>query len=144
MGGRRKSRELALQVLYQIDVGRQNPRDGLDLFWRNFNNLGGAKEFSERLVEGVCQHKDQIDGVIESYSENWRLKRISKVDRNVLRLAIFELLYCNDIPSKVTMNEAVDLGKKFGSEKSGSFINGVLDKISVSVDKDGPQARETN
>lgn len=144
MGGRRKSRELALQVLYQIDVGRQNARDGLDLFWRNFEDWGGAREFSERLVEGVCRHKDQIDLVIESYSENWRLQRISKVDKNVLRLAIFELLYCNDIPSRVTMNEAVDLGKKFGSEKSGSFINGILDRVSVSTDKDGPQTRETN
>lgn len=131
MGGRRKSRELALQVLYQIDMSCENARDALDLFWQNFESVEGSREFSEKLVEGVWQHMNQINSIIEKYSENWRLKRISRVDRNILRLAVFELLYCHDIPSKVTINEAIDLGKKFGSEKSGSFINGILDSVSV-------------
>ncbi len=144
MGGRRKSRELALQVLYQIDTSHQNVRDALDLFWKNFESLERSREFSERLVKGVWQYKDKIDSIVERYSENWRLTRISRVDRNILRLAIFELLYCNDIPSKVSINEAIDLGKKFGSEKSGSFINGILDSISAGINEDGYHAKETN
>ena len=144
MGGRRRSRELALQVLYQIDITRGNAGDALDLFCKSFEGLEKPGEFSEKLVEGVCRHRKEIDNIIEKYSDNWKLRRMSKVDRNVLRLAIFELFYCDDIPSKVTLNEAIDLGKKFGSEKSGSFINGILDSISLSIDKDGYEAKETN
>jgi N utilization substance protein B len=136
MGNRRKSRELALQILYQIDVSRDNARNALDLFWQNFKGLEMSLEFTEKLVEGVCNHKEEIDRLIEECSENWRLKRMSKVDRSILRLASFELLYCNDVPPKVTINEAIDLGKKFGSEKSGSFINGILDRISTGIGKD--------
>ena len=136
MGNRRKSRELALQILYQIDVSRDNVRDALDLFWQNFKGLERSMEFTEKLVEGVCNHKEEIDRLIEECSENWRLKRMSKVDRSILRLASFELLYCNDVPVKVTLNEAIDLGKKFGSEKSGSFINGILDRISAGIGKE--------
>jgi len=119
MGNRRKSRELALQILYQIDVSRDNVRDALDLFWQNFKGLEMAMEFTEKLVEGVSNNKKEIDRLIEECSENWRLKRMSKVDRSILRLASFELLYC-----------------KFGSEKSGSFINGILDRISAGIGKD--------
>ena len=144
MGVRRKSREFALQILYQIDLSRENVRDALELFWQNFQVSEGDREFSDKLVLGVCRHKEKIDRAIEEYSANWSLKRMSKVDRNVLRLAIFELFYCHDIPPKVTLNEAVDLGKKFGSEKSGSFINGILDSISVSINKDGSRTRKTD
>ena len=144
MGVRRKSREFALQILYQIDLSRENVRDALELFWGNFQVSEGAREFSDKLVLGVCRYKEKIDRAIEEYSANWSLKRMSKVDRNVLRLAIFELFYCHDIPPKVTLNEAVDLGKKFGSEKSGSFINGILDSISVSINKDGSKTRKTD
>lgn len=142
MGNRRKSRELALQILYQIDVSRDNVRDALDLFWQNFKGLEMAIEFTEKLVEGVCNHKEEIDRLIEECSENWRLKRMSKVDRSILRLASFELFYCKDVPVKVTLNEAIDLGKKFGSEKSGSFINGILDRISAGIGKDRNSSRE--
>ena len=136
MGNRRKSRELALQILYQIDVSHDNVRDALDLFWQNFKGFEMSMQFTEKLVEGVCNHKMEIDRLIEECSENWRLKRMSKVDRSILRLASFELFYCRDVPTKVTLNEAIDLGKKFGSEKSGSFINGILDRMSASIGKD--------
>jgi len=142
MGGRRKSREFALQILYQIDMSHENARDALTLFWQNFEISEGPREFSERLVEGVWQYKEELDGVIEKYSDNWRLKRISKVDRNILRLAIFEFFYCYDIPSNVTINEAIDLGKKFGSEKSGSFINGILDSVSLGMCENGYRTTE--
>ncbi|MEW6614921.1 MAG: transcription antitermination factor NusB [Thermodesulfobacteriota bacterium] len=143
MGNRRKSRELALQILYQIDISRENARDALDLFWQNFKGLERSREFTEKLVEGVYNHKEEIDRLIEECSENWRLKRMSRVDRSILRLAIFELFYCKDVPAKVTLNEAIDLGKKFGSEKSGSFINGILDRISADIVKDRNDSRET-
>ena len=144
MGVRRKSREFALQILYQIDLSRENAGDALELFWGNFQVSEGAREFSDKLVLGVCRHQQKIDRAIEKYSANWSLQRMSKVDRNVLRLAIFELFYCHDIPPKVTLNEAIDLGKKFGSEKSGSFINGILDSVSVSINKDGSGTRKTD
>ena len=83
----------------------------------------------KRLVLGVLEHFSQLDRMIEQYSENWRLDRINLIDRNILRIALFELLYCEEIPPKVTINEAIDLGKRFGSEDSGSFINGILDRI---------------
>lgn len=136
MGNRRKSRELALQILYQIDVSHDNTRDALDLFWQNFKGMEISMEFTEKLVEGVCAHKEEIDKLIEESSKNWKLNRMSKVDKSILRLASFELFYCKDVPVKVILNEAIDLGKKFGSEKSGSFINGILDRISAGIVKD--------
>ena len=82
---------------------------------------------------GVLEHCEELDRLIEQYSENWRLDRIDVIDRNILRMALFELLYCEDIPPKVTINEAIDLGKRYGSEDSGSFINGILDRIQNEV-----------
>jgi N utilization substance protein B len=86
-------------------------------------------EFVERIVLGVLKHCMEIDRLIEQCSENWRLDRMSVIDRNILRMAAFELLYCEEIPPKVTLNEAIDLGKRYGSGDSGSFINGILDRI---------------
>ncbi len=90
---------------------------------------GEADDFLNRLVLGVLEHFSELDRLIAKYSENWRLDRINTIDRNILRIALFELLYCEEIPPKVTINEAIDLGKRFGSEDSGSFINGILDRI---------------
>jgi len=93
----------------------------------------------ERLVLGVLEHGQEIDQLITKYSENWRLDRINIIDRAILRMATFELFYCEDIPPKVTLNEAIELGKRFGSEESGSFINGILDRIqSEAVHKSSP------
>jgi N utilization substance protein B len=89
--------------------------------------------FLKRLVLGVLEHGRELDRLIEQYLENWRLDRINMIDRNILRMALFELLYCEEIPPKVTINEAIDLGKRYGSEESGSFINGILDRIQNEV-----------
>jgi len=129
LGKRRKSREFALQVLYQLDVTKQDGIKAIAQGKEHFSPNEEKDEFVERIVLGVLGHGHEIDRLIEQYSENWRLERMSIVDRNILRMAIFELLYCEEIPPKVTMNEAVDLGKKYGSEDSGSFINGILDRI---------------
>jgi transcription antitermination protein NusB len=126
---RRKSRELALQVLYHWDVTGQDAAKTLSQLQEHFSPGPGKDEFAERIVLGVLNHREEIDRLIEKVSENWRLDRMTVIDRNLLRLAIFELRYCDDIPPKVALNEAIDLGKRFGSEESGSFINGVLDRI---------------
>ena len=142
MGKRSKSREIALQVLYQIDVSNNDVEEAFNLFWHNFTPSEDLKDFSQIIVQGVYHHIEEIDAIIEHYSEHWRLKRMSIVDRNVLRSAIFELMFCADVPTKVVLNEAVELGKKFGSNKSGSFVNGILDKVAHCIDR--IQASETH
>jgi N utilization substance protein B len=133
LGRRRKSREFALQVLYQLNITKQSATTALTQFQEKFLPNGEADEFLNRLVLGVTEHCSELDRLIERYSENWRLDRINLIERNLLRMALFELLYCEEIPPKVTINEAIDLGKKYGSEESGSFINGLLDRIQNEV-----------
>jgi N utilization substance protein B len=94
--------------------------------------------FAEHLVRGVHMHRDEIDQIIVSASENWRIDRMSIVDRNILRIALFEMLYCPDVPPKASINEAIDIGKKFGSQDSGSFINGILDHVLERISKTDP------
>ena len=135
MGKRRKSREFALQVLYQLNISKQDALTALTQFREHFISDGEVDAFQKRLVLGVLEHYSELDRLIERYSENWRLDRINLVERNILRMAIFELLFCEEIPPKVTINEAIDLGKRYGSEDSGSFINGILDRIQHEVVK---------
>ncbi|MFQ6079993.1 MAG: transcription antitermination factor NusB [Thermodesulfobacteriota bacterium] len=129
VGVRRRAREIALQVLYQKELNCIKVEEGLNLFRNNFEVLKGAMDFSERLVKGVEQHREDLDRVIEHYSSNWKVDRMAHVDRTILRIATYELLYCDDIPPRVAINEAIDIGKKYGSEDSGAFINGILDKV---------------
>jgi transcription antitermination protein NusB len=129
MRQRRKAREIAVQVLYGLDVSQGNLQDAIDLFWKNFEAPEQVKVFSSLLVEGAWNNRTQIDGLIGGCAENWSVERMSKVDKSILRMAVYELLYCHDIPPKVAINEAIDLGKLFGSENSGAFINGVLDAL---------------
>lgn len=142
MGKRTRSREIALQVLYQLEISGGQADEKFHLFWEHFNPSPALKDFARQLVAGVCEHRKQIDAVIESFSEHWRLDRITAVDRNILRMAIFELLMCPDTPTKVVLNEAVELGKRFGSDQSGAFINGILDRISHQLSRPGSAAEE--
>ncbi len=135
MRRRSKSRESALQVLFQLNITKQEPTKALTQFEEHFSPDGEADDFMKRLVLGVLKHRRELDRLIEQYSENWRLDRINIIERNILRMALFELLYCQEIPPKVTINEAIDLGKRYGSEDSGSFINGILDRIQSEVVK---------
>jgi len=130
---RRKSREFALQALYQLDITKQDVIKALAQFQDHFLGNEERDEFMERLVRGVLEHCQEIDRLIEKYSENWRLDRMNIIDRAILRMATFELLFCEEIPPKATLNEAIELGKRFGSEDSGSFINGILDRIQNEV-----------
>ncbi len=130
---RTKARERALQALYQIDVAAEGIDDALAAFWRSFEPVEReVMDLAEGLVRGVAEHRRQVDEAIEQASSNWRLDRMARVDRNVLRLAVYELLR-TDVPVKVVINEAIELGKKFGSESSGAFVNGVLDKIAAGL-----------
>ncbi len=129
MRKRTQAREYALQILYQIDV-RNDPEDKILVdFWKNIETEPEISDFAAKLVIGTIRNKKKIDEMISKYASNWKLSRMAVIDRNVLRMAAYELLYCEDIPPKVSINEAVDLAKKFGDTESGKFVNGILDKI---------------
>lgn len=133
MGTRRLSREQALQALFYMDMHRDPIEDPVGLFRSCFSHDNPTQPFFHRLVDGVKENLTNIDTVIEQFSSNWKLSRMSCVDRNVLRIAVFELLFCADIPPKVSINEAIDVGKRFGTEESGAFINGILDSIRMAI-----------
>lgn len=132
MRRRTLGREYALQVLYQIDITGEDPEIALGNFWSFGSGSESDEElkvFVSRLVKGVMQNLSSIDTKISQYAQNWQLGRMAMVDRNVMRLGCFELLYCQDVPFKVSINEAVDLAKKFSGDESGKFVNAILDKI---------------
>jgi transcription antitermination protein NusB len=131
---RTKARERAVQALYQIDVAASDLDDALERFWRSFEPVEReVREIAEEYVRGVARYRRAIDDAIEGVSANWRLDRMAKVDRNVLRLAVYELEHNVDVPVKVVLNEAIELGKKYGSESSGAFINGILDRVAQAL-----------
>jgi transcription antitermination protein NusB len=132
MGTRRKGRELALQALYQIEITADASAAAVDLFLSHFEGSAQAKEFARRLVSGVISQRPDIDRLIEKCTENWKLMRIAKVDLLILRMAAYELIFCPDIPLTVSLDEAIEMGKRFGTGDSGSFINGVLDQLAHS------------
>ena len=129
MGNRRKARELVIQILFHMEFNPGDPGEIFDLVCENFNSSRSIRPFSRRLVHGVRENIEYLDKLIRQSSNNWRLERMSIVDRSILRLAAYEMLFMEDIPHKVSIDEAVDLGKKYGTEESGAFINGVLDNI---------------
>jgi N utilization substance protein B len=125
---------MAIQVLYQVDVVQLDTGEALRLFCEHFEAPESIRDFALQLINGVHQNLEVIDTLLRQFSEHWRLERMPAVDRNILRLAVYELVYRPDIPDKVTINEAVDLGKKYGAEDSGSFINGILDSIRLHLE----------
>jgi N utilization substance protein B len=130
MGERRQARELALQALFSFDMEKFVDQS-LDNFCANNEEVltDSVKPFFLDLVKGVMENRSQIDDLLNNYSTNWKISRMPVVDRNIMRISIFELLKCPDIPYSVSINEAVDIGKKYGTKDSSSFINGVLDRI---------------
>ena len=135
MGTRRRARELAMQALFYMDANRSASPQMLERFCENFIPPQKARPFFIKLVTGVLEAKPQIDTLIERFSKNWRVRRMSCVDRNIMRVAVFEMLFCHDIPPKVSINEAIDVGKKFGTEESGAFINGIIDSIRIAIEE---------
>jgi N utilization substance protein B len=145
MGKRREGREAAVQFLFQIDVhGDKTPGD-TEAFWALRSGPGKApvadktRVFTEQLVKGVMAHLEEIDGLIKKYTANYEVSRLAVVDRNILRVAIYEMLHALDVAPVVIINEAIEIAKKFGSDKSGGFVNGILDRAKQDL---GRPARE--
>lgn len=145
MASRRRAREFALLALYESDIAKASVDDALEGLWKS--QLDGAlpgrppeeeeTRFAQRLVRGTADRLDEIDKLIESASTNWRLARMPYVDRNILRLATFELIGCPDVPASVSINEAVELAKRYGEKDSRAFVNGILDRIASETGRGG-------
>jgi len=138
MRKRTRAREFALQVLYQVDITRDNYAACLDNFWQAHGQEHieeGLKNFTVDLVKGVAENLPQIDTKISQHATNWQLQRMAVVDRNILRMGCFELLFRDDIPPKVSINEAVELAKKYSGLEAGKFVNAILDKIKLEKNK---------
>jgi N utilization substance protein B len=138
VGSRRQAREQALQILYQLDVTRDPAHQEVSrVFWSVTPADADVVEFADSVVAGVCAQTERIDALITEASHNWKVARMSYVDRNILRLAVFEFLEKADVPPMVSINEAIELGKRFGTNESGAFINGILDRIARGLNLTG-------
>ena len=129
MRNRTRSREFALQMLYQLDIRHTSPKQILDEFWQTYESTEDVKLFANQLFEGTSARLPEIDPLVASHADNWDMKRMAVIDRNILRLGVFELLYGEEVPPKVCINEAIELAKRFGDADSGKFINGILDAV---------------
>ena len=124
-----------MQALFYMDMQKTGSQEMLERFCENFPPPKKSQAFFLQLVNGVLEAQEEIDDLIVRFSKNWKISRMSCVDRNVMRIAVYEMLACDDIPPKVSINEAVDIGKKFGTQESGAFINGIIDSIRVALGK---------
>jgi transcription antitermination protein NusB len=129
VGARREGRELALQVLYSLDLNPMDTRESLRLMRENARVAASVRGFAEEIITGVSANREALDARINEQSTNWTLSRMTRIDLNILRIAVYELLFRPDIPKNVTMNEAIEVAKKFGTEESPAFVNGILDEI---------------
>lgn len=129
MSSRRKGRELALQALYQLEINGDMSERALGEFWESFESSVEGKELALRLIHGVLDHKQTIDELISEACEHWRLERLSRVDVNVIRIAVYELTTPPTLPVQIAINEAIEIARRFGTEESAAFVNGVLDQI---------------
>lgn len=131
MRKRTKSRECALQLLYQADIRQADPQELAKNFWNEQEEPteSEVQQFANQLFLGTRSHLADIDALISKHADNWDMKRMAVIDRNILRLGVFELLHQSDVPPKVCINEAIELAKRFGDSESGKFINGILDAI---------------
>ena len=136
---RTRARELAMQFLYENDLCGGGGSEPADHYQARLAEVaeGDAEvlAFTDRLVRGTLEHRHEIDEVLRRVARNWEVRRMAVVDRNILRMAIFELTWCPDIPAKVTINEAIDMGKKFSTANSGGFANGILDKVRIDLER---------
>jgi len=130
MGARRSGREAALQMLFQLEASGVTPDLAIELFWRTFEGADPeGKTYADTIVRGVAENLEGIDKRVTAASQNWRIERMSRVDRNLLRLGTWELMFRADVPRAVILDEAIELAKSFGTDESSGFVNGVLDRI---------------
>lgn len=134
-GERRRGREYALQILYQQDLAPVEIGECLEAFWEGRQVKSAIKEFTARLVRGVMENRERLDGILTGISHHWRLPRMAVVDRNVLRLALYEMTLQGETPPVVVINEAIEVAKKFGDDDSGPFINGILDAVRIRMER---------
>ncbi|MGE0084271.1 MAG: transcription antitermination factor NusB [Desulfococcaceae bacterium] len=134
MKNRRKARERVLQALFYMDIRQDMSQEAIDLYCECFPPSENTAEFFQILARGVMRNREQTDSILARFSDNWKISRMSCVDRNIMRIAIYEMFYCEDIPFKVSINEAIDIGKKYGTDESGAFINGILDRIHIALE----------
>ncbi|MCM8818063.1 MAG: transcription antitermination factor NusB [Candidatus Omnitrophica bacterium] len=134
---RRVGREYALKILYMLDIKEEKDVDNFDFFWGHFNEKEEVKKFAEEIVKGVLSNIKKIDDTISNVSLNWDIKRMSYIDRNILRIGTYEILFRDDIPSVVSINEGIELAKKYGDEDSPKFVNGILHKIKEISEQEG-------
>jgi transcription antitermination factor NusB len=131
MRKRTLARESALKILYAIDITKESAELCINNYWLSQEKVESqVRHFADDIVNGVCHNRAKIDKLISEHATNWELDRMAVIDRNVLRCGTYELMYMDDIPPKVAINEAIDIAKKYGDKDSGAFVNGVLDKIS--------------
>jgi N utilization substance protein B len=135
MGKRHRAREAVIQFHFWRDLQHGETPERIEDFWEFCPATDRVREFAQPLIEGMVTHRDELDERIRKYCENYNLNRISAVDRNVLRLAIYEMLYRDDIPPVVSINEAIELAKTFGGAESGKFVNGILDRVRKDLDR---------
>ena len=140
MGVRREGREAAIQFLYQRDLGGGAGVSDLEDFYAFRGLSPAARRFCEGLVRGLLDHTDAVDEALRTHSQNYEIDRLSAVDRNILRLAIHEMLFCPEIPPVVSINEAIEIAKKFSTAESGKFVNGLLDRVKKELLRPARQA----
>jgi len=133
MGARREGREAAVQFLYHRDINGGSNATSIEEFWELRPAPPKARDFAMAIVSGTIEHQSTIDEAIRNASANYDLHRIAAVDRNIIRVAVYEMLYCPEIPPVVSINEAIEIAKRFGSEDSGRFVNGILDRIRTTI-----------
>ena len=133
MGARTVGREAALKMLFGIEATEGDVEGAIALFWREFGGDSESRPYADEAVRGVSEKRAELDETIRVASEHWRLERMTRVDRNVLRLGTWELLHKNDVPRAVILDEAVELAKRYGSEESSAFVNGVLNQIAENL-----------
>jgi N utilization substance protein B len=130
MGLRRDGREAAIQFLYQVDVHKPaNVDEALDAFWKQNEEPANVRKFANDLLRGALEKLPEVDAKIRTLADNWDFERLAVVDRNILRLAVYEMLFRPEIPPVVSINEAIEIAKKFSSAESGKFVNGLLDRV---------------
>lgn len=133
MGKRRKARECCLQILYQLEFDTFSEERILKDFWENISLSSEVRDYCTWLVKGVNKEKDKLDQIIQSFSKKWKLERMALIDRNILRVAVFELIFEKHIAPAIIINEAIEIAKKYSGEKSAVFINGILDAIGKNI-----------
>ncbi|MFW6131633.1 MAG: transcription antitermination factor NusB [Candidatus Aminicenantaceae bacterium] len=135
MGQRRKARELTLQILFQLEFYDSDLKQEKKKYWKQRKCSKGIRDYSDWLVDGVLSNKDKVDEIIGAASIHWRIPRMNIVDRNILRMAVYELLYEKNVPQAVVINEAIEIAKKYSTDNAATFINGILDRIRKDLEK---------